>query len=92
MGDVAANRLEAIQEVGRQPSDGVLMDVQVSEMDGLEATWQIRALAGRRAPSHHRQDHQCHARRMGAVPGGRYGRLPEQAHPDGGAGGCAESM
>jgi CheY-like chemotaxis protein len=36
--DVAANGLEAIQAVERQPYDVILMDVQMPEMDGLEAT------------------------------------------------------
>jgi CheY-like chemotaxis protein len=48
--DVAGNGLEAVESVQRQPYDVVLMDIQMPEMDGIEAAQALRRKLGDKCP------------------------------------------
>ena len=89
--DVASNGLEALEALERQPYDVVLMDVQMPELDGLDASRRIcERWPAEVRPRIIAMTANAHARGPRGLLRRRDGRLRRQTDPSGRAGGGAE--
>ena len=77
--DVAATGNEAVAAVGQHTYDAILMDGQMPQTDGFEATRVIRAMEGDAPHADHRADRERDAGGPRALPGRGHGRLRLEA-------------
>ena len=79
--EIVANGRKAVAAYGERQPKMILMDVSMPEMNGLEATGEIRATGARhrQACADHRRHRACAQGRQGTLPGSGHGRLPAQA-------------
>jgi len=81
---VAASGREALERLQEQSFDVILMDVQMPDMDGLETTARVRAMAGPRGrtPIVALTAHSMPGDRERCIAAGMNGYVSKPIHPD----------